>query len=91
MARFMLKKGDKKTDSKSTTELYTHTRRSSTTTITGERMSTFTDNDTAFWKIGQVKTPMAGIAREIMMWVISLISFYLKCITGSRMIVGYFH
>ena len=60
----MLKRGDKNTDSKSTTELYTHTRRSSTTTITGERMNTFTDNDIAFRKIGKVKTPNGGDRRK---------------------------
>jgi len=41
LARFMLKRGEKNTDSISTTD----TRRLSMTTITGERMRTFTDNN----------------------------------------------
>ena len=55
LARFMLNRGDMITNSNSTTK--PDTQRSWTTMVTGERMRTFTDNDTAFWKIEPVKIP----------------------------------
>lgn len=55
MARFMLNRGDAIADSISTTEPDTQCLWA--TMVTGERMRTFTDNDTAFWKIEQVKIP----------------------------------
>ena len=58
------------------------------TATTGERMSTFTDNDTAFWKIGKVKTPNGGDGRKGYDVGNVLSSLYLKCLTGSRRIVG---
>ncbi|KAF8485132.1 hypothetical protein DFH94DRAFT_264683 [Russula ochroleuca] len=56
MVSLMLKRGGREPDSNSTTE----STRSSTATIIGKRMGTFTDNDTAEWNLDEAKTSHGG-------------------------------
>ena len=57
MASFSVEGGGENTNSYSTTESGT---RSSTATIIGQRMRTFTDNDTADWNLKEAKTSYGG-------------------------------
>jgi hypothetical protein len=56
MVSLMLKRGGRNTYSNSTTESAC----SSTATIIGKRMGTFTDNDTAEWNLDEAKTSHGG-------------------------------